>query len=124
MEISASRLREEFKRTLTIARASLDGGNPDQTTLDDKPYVEFEPALTIPYAPLGNDNPDQTTLDDKLHVEAEAQAFARVAAAIDVRPPLAFGIFGDWGSGKSSFMRLTHRHVERLQALDNVKWTL
>jgi hypothetical protein len=72
--------------------------------------------FTIAYAPLGNDSTDQTNLDDKLGAEVEACAFARVAAARDVSPPLAFGIFGDWGSGKSFFMRLMYRHVERLQA--------
>ena len=70
---------------------------------------------TIAFAPLGNDNPDAETLDDKLGVADEAEAFARVAAARQVAPPLAFGIFGDWGSGKSFFMRLIKEHIDKLQ---------
>ena len=61
---------------------------------------------------LGSDNPDVGSLDDKLGVKAEAHAFARVAAACGVDPPLAFGIFGDWGSGKSFFMRLMQDYIE------------
>ncbi len=69
---------------------------------------------TISFARMDNDNPDRENLDDKLGVEDEANAFARIAAARQVDPPLAFGIFGDWGSGKSFFMRLMQEHVEKL----------
>ena len=40
----------------------------------------------------------------------------RAAAATTLEPPLAFGIFGEWGSGKSFFMRLMHDHIENLWA--------
>ena len=32
--------------------------------------------------------------------------FARLLAAEDVAPPIAVGLFGNWGSGKTFFMRL------------------
>ena len=67
------------------------------------------------FASLGNDDPWSGTLDDRLGVANEARAFARAAAANSFDPPLAFGIFGNWGSGKSFFMRLIHDHVERLR---------
>lgn len=66
------------------------------------------------FAPLGNDNPDGVSLDDRLGARAEARAFARVAAAKSIHPPLAFAIFGEWGSGKSFFMRLVQAHVEAI----------
>lgn len=72
------------------------------------------PVVTITFARMGNDNPERDNLDDKLGVADEARAFARVAAARQVDPPLAFGIFGDWGSGKSFFMRLMQDYVEKL----------
>ncbi|TIN77491.1 P-loop NTPase fold protein [Mesorhizobium sp.] len=71
-------------------------------------------AASIVFANLRNDSTEGDTLDDKLNVEDEARAFARVAAARQISPPLAFGVFGDWGSGKSFFMRLIHRHVAAL----------
>jgi hypothetical protein len=80
--------------------------------------VEPVPPLEIRkigIAGLGNDDPWREDLDDKLGVADEARAFARVAAAKFFEPPLAFGIFGDWGSGKSFFMRLIHDHIEKLR---------
>ena len=73
-----------------------------------------EAVTSITVARIGNDNPDRENLDDKLGISDEARAFARVAAAKQVHPPLAFGIFGDWGSGKSFFMRLMQEYVDKL----------
>ena len=44
--------------------------------------------------------------------EGEAEALARLILDRDVHPPLSIGLFGDWGSGKSFFMRLIKQHVE------------
>jgi hypothetical protein len=91
----------------------VDEGEPALTPATVPPEPQDE--TTIAFARLGNDNPDAETLDDKLGVKDEAGAFARVAAARQVTPPLAFGIFGDWGSGKSFFMRLIKKYVDELQ---------
>ncbi|TBC71283.1 hypothetical protein ELH28_33190 (plasmid) [Rhizobium ruizarguesonis] len=68
----------------------------------------------VSFANLGNDSPDKASLDDHLGAVQEARAFARIAAARGVTPPLAFGIFGEWGSGKSFFMRLMQDHVDKI----------
>jgi hypothetical protein len=49
-----------------------------------------------------------TTDTDPLGINADVTAFARLICLEEARPPLSIGIFGEWGSGKSSFM-------ERLQ---------
>ncbi|KVT68580.1 hypothetical protein WK56_23640 [Burkholderia ubonensis] len=53
---------------------------------------------------------------DVLGIDDEAAAFARIAAAESVKPPLAIGIFGEWGSGKTFFMRRIHDNVSALSA--------
>ncbi|HEV2879072.1 MAG TPA: P-loop NTPase fold protein, partial [Candidatus Eremiobacteraceae bacterium] len=55
------------------------------------------------------------TADDLLDIESEASAFARIVAARSIRPPLAIGIFGEWGSGKTYFMRRIQSQVEQLR---------
>jgi len=46
---------------------------------------------------------------DPLGIQADVSAFARLICLEESKPPLSIGLFGEWGSGKSSFM-------ERLQA--------
>jgi hypothetical protein len=54
--------------------------------------------------------------EDRLDVSRYARAFATVIAAERVNPPFSVGIFGDWGSGKSFFMRLMSEHTQRMCA--------
>ncbi|NWA05590.1 P-loop NTPase fold protein [Pseudomonas gingeri] len=70
----------------------------------------------IQIATTHSDDPWAGGLDDQLGVADEAKAFARMAVAKAFIPPLAIGLFGDWGSGKSFFMRLVHEHIEKLSA--------
>ena len=60
-------------------------------------------------------NPDAAGRgSDKLDVTRYATAFAAVMAAEGISPHLAIGIFGDWGSGKSFFMRLIQQETDRV----------
>jgi hypothetical protein len=49
--------------------------------------------------------PDSVKGKDRLNVRPEALTLAMVLAHKDVEPPISVGLFGDWGSGKSFFMR-------------------
>lgn len=51
---------------------------------------------------------------DFVGVGAEILAFARLAASREIEPPLAIGVFGDWGTGKSFFMNSVRRKIEEL----------
>ncbi|GAA2438047.1 hypothetical protein GCM10009856_56380 [Mycolicibacterium llatzerense] len=50
---------------------------------------------------------------DVLDRQADAAALAELITSRTARPPLAVGIFGQWGEGKSHFMGLLHREVAR-----------
>lgn len=52
--------------------------------------------------------------DDKLDIAQDVQGLAAVVASREVAPPLAIGLFGPWGSGKSFFMRAMRRNIEIL----------
>lgn len=63
------------------------------------------------------DSPAETLAQDRLGVVDEARALAEVVCLRDPGPPLAIGLFGDWGSGKSTFMNMIEAAIEELTAL-------
>jgi KAP family P-loop domain len=56
------------------------------------------------------------TDQDLLGRNRDVDAFASLIAAVAVQPPLSIGVFGDWGSGKSWFMRQVKRRVAEIAA--------
>lgn len=51
---------------------------------------------------------------DVLDRQVEAKALAEVVASRTARPPLAIGIFGQWGEGKSHFIGLLHEEISQI----------
>jgi hypothetical protein len=66
-------------------------------------------------ASFSNDVPDPRA--DFIGVSEEADAFAYLIASRTLVPPLAIGLFGDWGSGKSFLMSKIRQRVNQLTAL-------
>lgn len=67
-------------------------------------------------ADFNNDDAATRRRADVLNVTADATAFAQLAASRTTRPPMAVGVFGSWGAGKSYFMDLVHAKVEGIAA--------
>ncbi len=63
---------------------------------------------------------DSVAGDDRLDVTRYARALAALLARSSLDPPLSIGIFGDWGSGKSFFMRLMQEQTDFVTSLDSV----
>ncbi|MEM1057358.1 MAG: P-loop NTPase fold protein, partial [Bacteroidota bacterium] len=59
---------------------------------------------------------DQADGVDALGVGPEAEILMSVLLADEVKPPLAVGLFGDWGTGKSFFMGEMRKATKRLLA--------
>jgi hypothetical protein len=53
---------------------------------------------------------------DHLDIQAEVNTLTAIMMAKDVKPPLAIGLFGEWGSGKSFFMSRMKKTVKDLIA--------
>jgi hypothetical protein len=66
-------------------------------------------------ASFSNDVPDPRA--DFIGVSEEADAFAYLIASTTLVPPLAIGLFGDWGSGKSFLMTKVRQRVSQLTTL-------
>ena len=56
----------------------------------------------------GADDPWAPGTVDRSGARLEAEAFASMICWRHFKPPLVVGVFGDWGAGKSFFMRLVH----------------
>ena len=113
----ASAISESTDSSAAIAtlvaevRRLLDRVRPDATT---------ETALTGPlYAGY---SPDSVAQQDELGVQDLVDVLCSVLAAENLEPPLALGLFGPWGSGKSFFMRQMQRRIQELadRSLDAV----
>lgn len=55
---------------------------------------------------------DITATTDELSRSGDAIAVAELVTARTARPPLAVGLFGDWGEGKSHFLGMLQQQVE------------
>lgn len=53
--------------------------------------------------------------DDLLDVKDDVRALCSVIAARDAEPPLSIGLFGDWGTGKTFFMREMSKWLDTLK---------
>jgi WD40 repeat protein len=57
---------------------------------------------------------DIESAEDRLGVGVDVQVLAAVLAAVSTTPPLSIALLGDWGAGKSSFMRQLRGRVAEL----------
>ena len=87
-----------------------------------KILIELEPVPELlPEIPIPEIKPQLPAIDadtpsrvDYLNIEADVHGFANIIAARDVKTPLSIGLFGDWGSGKSTFMEQLQGAVEEI----------
>ncbi|MDN5109155.1 P-loop NTPase fold protein [Aliarcobacter butzleri] len=63
---------------------------------------------------ISSDNPSNEN-DDCLNTKLDIDAFAKLIAYKELKPPLAIGLFGKWGSGKSTFMDNLKIKIEELR---------
>lgn len=107
-------------------KAALAEGDPDRKHIIEKALKYMDPWQTPPlsqtrwptadkYVPrFTSDAPWGEEVVDCIDVEDEAEAFAKIAAAKEIHPPLAIGVFGEWGAGKTFFMERIHAKVAEL----------
>ncbi len=95
-------------------------------TLQEQYRPPFDSLLTPsarqirPSAPIHNRSllatydADTTDGHDLLGIEGDVNAFASLIATRTISPPLSIGLFGDWGSGKTFFLRRLQRRVQEI----------
>jgi uncharacterized membrane protein (UPF0136 family) len=78
-----------------------------------KPGSALDAALRTVKLRHGYSN-DDAGGDDQLGIKGEVRALCEVLLDPDVTPPLAVGLFGKWGSGKSFFMESMRQQIAEL----------
>ena len=61
---------------------------------------------------INSDSVDK--IKDELDFKSDINALASIIAYKEVKPPLAIGLFGNWGSGKSFFMNKLQKRIDYL----------
>jgi hypothetical protein len=71
------------------------------------------PELSLQLAVSGF-SADTRAAHDLVGIGAEVDAFAYLMAAKALKPPLAIGLFGDWGAGKTYFMQSLKERIFKI----------
>jgi hypothetical protein len=87
------------------------GGGDDGTVRLWDPMIERFTERLPGYTSDDLADPDRLGRDD------EAAALAEMITTQSARPPLAIGLFGDWGEGKSHFLSRIAAHVDQLASI-------
>ncbi|KVN25013.1 hypothetical protein WJ63_17585 [Burkholderia pyrrocinia] len=117
---------EESASTTTGAEQTDDAAKHGEENRADEHAPNAAPEAERPELP-GNSGRAELANDlaasdgDALGTQYEAEAFARIAVACETKAPLAIGIFGEWGAGKTNFMLRISQHVQRLSEVQSGK---
>ncbi len=95
----------------SVIRALLDAGVRPEWVEPGRPRLGAGRGPVL-LAGFKSDDPDGA---DRLGVQRDVRALAAVIASHEMTPPLSVGLFGDWGTGKTFFMRKLEKEVAGLQ---------
>jgi hypothetical protein len=97
-----------------IVRFQAEPTAENSSSVDTQAPPSEEPPEEEPAAFAAGYHADTDTGDDLLDISADVNMLADLVASRNIAPPLSVGLFGDWGSGKSFFMRRMRARVREL----------
>lgn len=100
-------------------------GSPSARTALGEHLAETLPIIDrcVNVARIADDRPIGTAESDFIGIQAEVDAFAYLLTATSLAPPLAIGLFGAWGSGKSFFVQSLRRRIAEITDHPEVRET-
>jgi hypothetical protein len=102
---------EQYKACEWLKSMGIPVGQVRETLLQVSESQMITPAM-FAYA-AGVASADQTAEKDTLGFTQYAQALAEIIIKRETVPPVVFGIYGPWGSGKSTFMSFVKKYLEK-----------
>lgn len=102
-----------------LKRLKIENFSPSELffPIDERTYEEIlSKSIQGNFLPYFLTEGNHTETSDQLDFENDYNSFASVIALKRVNPPLAIGLFGNWGSGKSFFMEKLQNKIEELSA--------
>ncbi|WP_162145991.1 P-loop NTPase fold protein [Glycomyces tenuis] len=108
---NVSTVEQVFDRAAAKATILGPPSNRGRPRQDEGKSTEFEGGSVGSEAGY---HPDTDAGDDHLGITADVHMLADLIASRRVVPPLSIGLFGDWGSGKSFFMRRMRARIREL----------
>ncbi|MGM4915029.1 P-loop NTPase fold protein [Rhizobium sp. 768_B6_N1_8] len=109
-------IKPEANEDLTAWQHILWEDLPLGTFRDEVPGFASDQA-SAPFVISGADVLSSSKSDpsrDPLDLKTDVKAFARLICLEEAEPPMSIGVFGGWGSGKSTFMQLLEQAVAQL----------
>jgi KAP family P-loop domain len=102
----------------TFARSKLAGEADRERNQVVAQALVVRHGIGLPEEPsaLAGFRSDEPAEVDLIGFGADVEALCSVLIAHEVKPPISVGLFGDWGTGKSTFMRLMRDRIRALQA--------
>jgi hypothetical protein len=106
-------LRDTFEPAIPLewVKQTLDGWPRDQevTAAEIQTRIETERPADVASA-----FSDKAAVEDKLGFETQARALAEIILKPETEPPVVIGVYGPWGSGKSTFLKLVGKALHEL----------
>jgi hypothetical protein len=118
-ELAAAGFDPPALRRALIEHAAAEGG-PGEVWREALGEEETEPAGRP--VDLNSDEPeavvraDRNWTTDPLGIRPDVASFAALLASISLEPPLAIGLFGPWGSGKTTFLKRLRLAIDKRAA--------
>jgi len=109
--------KEERKKSEPVAELNFESiqKSKPETVSEPSPEPEPLPDDDAAFQPaLAGFMTDYWGGKDLLDITPDVNALASLVSAWTIEPPLSIGLFGDWGSGKSHFMRQMRTRVDKL----------
>ena len=68
---------------------------------------------------VGRGASDEESVEDRLDITPDVHTVDALATAVSTEPPLSIALLGDWGTGKSTFMRQMSDRIQQLAGLSH-----